>query len=250
MHHLAIRCMVLCCVFSAPLRSFAQTPPTVASPTADDFGVINGVVVDQDGKPTEGAYVYSVGDEEGKRPLGGRWPPGPVTTTDSDGRFTLPHVLPDNPVRVYASKPSDYYADDGGPSMFLLPNPKIAEVEVKVGQPVNVTVQLAKKAGRIQFNVRDADSKELVHGIFMQSCGKATPAKYCVNSMSGPSDYATLISPGLELSIQIEADDGLHETWQYRNPKTGSRYFRARSGETETVTVYLRKKHTASEPER
>ena len=133
--------------------------------------------------------------------------------------------------------------------MFLLPNLKLPEVEVKLGRPANVTIQLTKKAGRIQFYVRDADSKELVHGIFMQSCRKGTPAKYCVGGMSGPSDYTTLISPGLECSIQIEADDGVHETWQYRNPKTGSRYFRARSGETETVTVFLRKNRAESEPE-
>jgi hypothetical protein len=60
--------------------------------------------------------------------------------------------------------------------------------------------------------------------------------------MSGPSGYEQIISLCVEVSIQIEADDGLHEKSEYRNPKTGSRYFRARSGETETVNVYLRKK--------
>jgi hypothetical protein len=161
--------------------------------------------------------------------------------TDSQGKFTLLHVLPDNPVSVYASKESDYYGDYGL-NLFLLPNAKVPEVEIKLGHPVNVTVQLGKKVGRIQFYVRDPDSKELVHGIFMQSCRKGTPAKYCVGGMSGPSDYATLISPGLELSIQIEADDDLHEKWEYRNPKTGSRYFQAKSGKTEILNVYLRKK--------
>ena len=219
------------------------------APAANDFGVIEGDVVDPNGKPVEGAYVYSVGNEEGKRPLAGRWPPGPVTTTDTEGRFVLLHVLPDNPVSVYSSKASESFADDGGLSVFLLPSSKIPRVEVKVGQPVNITIQLATKMGRIQFYVRDANSKELVHGIFMQSCRRGTPAKYCVGGMSGASDYTTLISPGVGLSIQIEADDGLHETWQYRNPKTGSRYFTARSGETETVTVFLRKKRAESKPE-
>lgn len=246
MLHPAKRAVALWCMLIAPLsfasrNSFAQTPQTAASPDANNFGIIRGTVIDPQGKPVPGAYVYSVDDAEGKLPLGGRWPPGPVTTTDSQGHFILLHVLPDNPVSVYASKESDYYGDYGL-NLFLLPNAKVPEVEIKLGQPVNVTVQLAKKVGRIHWYVYDADTRELVHGIFMQSCRKGTPAKYCVGGMSAPSDYSILISPGLDFAIQFEADDGLHETWQYRNPTTGSRYFRAKSGETETVNVYLRKK--------
>jgi hypothetical protein len=60
--------------------------------------------------------------------------------------------------------------------------------------------------------------------------------------MSGPSDAEALISPDVHISVQIEADDGLHEKWEYRNPKTGSPYFKAKSGETETMNIYLRKK--------
>jgi hypothetical protein len=215
-----------------------QPPP---DPPKFIDGYIEGTVIDPQGKPVEGAYVYSVGNEEGKRPLGGRWPPGPFAMTDSQGKFLLLHVLPDNPVSVYASKESDYYGDFGL-SLFLRPNAKIATVEIKLGQPVNVIVQLGQKVGRIHWHVYDSDTRELVHGIFMQSCRKGTPAKYCVGGMSGPSDYSILISPGLDLAIRIQADDGLHEKWEYRNPKTGSRYFRAKSGKTEVVNVYLPKK--------
>jgi hypothetical protein len=229
-------------ILTVLLLSFMTTAQQPSPPPADNFGVIEGVVVDQDGKPVEGAYVYSIGNAEGKRPMGGRCPPGPIVMTDSAGKFTLFHVLPDNPVSVYASKLSDYYPDACVLSMFVLQNSKIPEVEVNVGQPVNVIVRLAKKVGRIQFYVRDADSKELVHGIFMQSCRKGTPAKYCVGGMSGPSDYTTLISPGFDFSIQIEADDGQHEKWEYHDPKSGSRYIRGKSGKTETLNIYLRKK--------
>jgi hypothetical protein len=45
----------------------------------------------------------------------------------------------------------------------------------------------------------------------------------------------------VDIAIRVEASDGLHEEWKYRNSKTGSRYYRARSGKTETVNVYLRK---------
>jgi hypothetical protein len=35
--------------------------------------------------------------------------------------------------------------------------------------------------------------------------------------MSGPSGYEQIISLGVEISIQIEADDGLHEKSEYRS---------------------------------
>ena len=51
-----------------------------------------------------------------------------------------------------------------------------------------------------------------------------------------------MISLEVGISIKIEADDGQHEKWQYRDPKTGSAYFRSKSGETETINIFLRKK--------
>jgi hypothetical protein len=104
-----------------------------------------------------------------------------------------------------------------------------------------VRIQLAQEVGKIHFDVRDADSKELVHGVFIQWCRKGVAPKYCSNG-SAPSDYEKLISLGVEISIRIEADDGQHEKWEYRDPKTGSPYFRAISGKTDTITIYLRKK--------
>ena len=73
--------------------------------------------------------------------------------------------------------------------------------------------------------------------------------KYCVH-MSAPSDDERIISLGVRVSILIEADDGQHEKSEYRNPKTHSRYFRAKSGETEAVTIYLRKNYESRSRER
>jgi hypothetical protein len=47
---------------------------------------------------------------------------------------------------------------------------------------------------------------------------------------------------GVGISIKIKTDDGQHQKWEYRDAKTGSPYFRAKSGETETMNIYLRKK--------
>jgi hypothetical protein len=204
------------------------------------LGSVEGVVVDPNGKPVEGAVVHETSDDG--RPLGGTIF-RTATTTDVDGKFVLDHVIPAEKVAIWAYKYDDYYEDVMEPFTFKRPkNLKIPVVEVKAGQTITgIRIQFPQKAGKLHLYVRDADTKELVHGIFSEWCREGVPAKYCAH-MSGPSDYEQIISLGVGVSIQIEADDGLHEKSEYRNPKTGSRYFRARSGETETVNVYLRKK--------
>jgi hypothetical protein len=231
--------MILTLLFLWSMATVQQPPP----PDSIDFGIIKGTVIDPSGKPVDGANVYEIGNRYYGLPLAGRWPPsGASTTTDRWGNFVLDGVVPDT-VHILASKTSDYYADDGQPSMFLPPNPKIPQVEVKPGQTVTgVRVQLRQKVGKLDWYVRDADTKKLVHGVFSYWCREGEQMPYCGGSMSGSSDDSALISPDVHISIQIEADDGLHEKWEYRNPKTGSRYYRAVSGKTETVNVYLRAK--------
>jgi hypothetical protein len=227
----------------ALMTMMAQQTPQPPQLDPNNFGVIRGAVVDPQGRPVEGARVNAVGSAESEGPMGGRWPPGTATTTDSEGNFVLDRVAPDKKVSIYASKEGDYYEDFTNPFIFNWPkNLKIPVVEVKAGQTVTgVRIQLTQKVGKLHLYVRDADTKELVHGIFSEWCRKGVSAKYCLH-MSGPSDYERNMSLGMGIAIQIEADDGLHEKSEYRNPKTGSRYFRAKSGKTETVNVYLRKK--------
>jgi hypothetical protein len=216
-----------------------------STPKPEDVGIpllgsVEGVVVDPNGKPVEGAVVHETSDDD--RPLGGAIF-RTATTTDVDGKFVLDHVFPAEKVAIWAYKYDDYYEDVMKPFTFKRPkNLKIPVVEVKAGQTITgVRIQFPQKVGKLHWYVRDADTKELVHGVFMRWCRKDVPTKYCING-SAPSDYERIISLGVGISILIEADDGLYEKWVYRNPKTGSRYFRARSGETETVNVYLRKK--------
>lgn len=210
------------------------------SPEANDFGIIKGTVVDPDRKPVEGAVVHESSNDG--RPLGGR-PFRTSTTTDVDGNFVLDHVVPAEKVAIWAYKYDDYYEDVTEPFTFKPPKHlKMPVVEVKAGQTITgIRIQLPQRAGKLHLYVRDADTKELVHGIFSEWCREGVPVKYCIHS-SGPSDYEQIISLGVGVSILIEADDGQHEKSEYRNPKTHSRYFRAKSGETEAVTIYLRKK--------
>jgi hypothetical protein len=209
-------------------------------PDANDFGVIEGTVVDPSGKPVDGAVVHESSNDG--RPVEGALF-RTSTTTDVAGNFVLDHVIPAEKVDIWAYKYSDYYEDVMEPFTFDRPqNLKIPEVEVKPGQTVaGVRIQFAQKAGKLHLYVRDADSKDLVHGVFIQWCRKGYAQKYCING-SAPSDYERLISLGVGISIKIEADDGQHQKWEYRDAKTGSPYFRAKSGETETINIYLRKK--------
>ena len=219
----------------------AQQP---SPPDAREFGVIKGTVVDSQGKPVDGAWVYALGNEEGKLPVNGRWPSDASTTTDSEGKFVLGRVAVDNPVSVWASKESDYYPG-GSLNIGMVPGfntPKIEQVEVKPWQTVTIKLQLAKKAGKIKLYVRDADTKELlVDGIYSEWCVHGIPMSASCGRSLGGSDYETLISTGVDIAIRVEASDGLHEEWKYRNSKTGSRYYRARSGKTDVLNVYLRK---------
>ena len=225
---------------------FIENDPLVRGliESAVPYGSVAGVVVDPQGNPVDGAHLYEIGNRYMGLPLGGRWPPpGASTTTDRHGNFVLTDVVPDSPVWIFVSKERNYYADYGGLNFFLLPNLNTPQVEVKPRQTITgVRIQLAPKVGRMRLYVRDADTKKLVPGIFAHYCRKGEPEMYGCGEFSGGSEPNYLISPSTEVSIQIEADDGLHEKWEYRNPKTGSRYFQVKSGETETVNVYLRKK--------
>jgi len=222
-----------------PQKSFAQAPQTTTPRDTNGFGIIKGTVVDPRGKPVRDATVYA--DSNDDRPMGGRLYL-PSTSTNNAGDFVLEQVIPDKRVRIYAFKERDYYENVGNPFIFHLPkNLKIPVVEVKPGQTVTgVIFRLPKKVGKLHLSVRDADTKEMVHGIFIQLCRRDDPNR--CSGDSGPSDYERTMSLGVGISFQVEADDGLHEKWEYRDPKTGARYFTAKSGKTETVNVYLRKK--------
>jgi hypothetical protein len=203
-------------------------------------GVIKGTVVGPTGKPVGDAVVHESCNDG--RPLGGRLF-RTSTTTDAEGNFVLDHVTPCEKVLIWAYKYSENYEDVMEPFTFNRPrNLMRPEVDVKAGQTITgLRIQLGQKVGKIHFDVRDADSKGLVHGVFIQWCRKGVAPKYCIHG-SAPSDYEQLISLGVGISIKIEADDGQHEKWEYRDPKTGSPYFRATSGKTDTLTIYLRKK--------
>ena len=221
----------------------------LSPPATNDLGTIKGTVVDLDGKPVAGANVY-VGAirfyvaGENSPPLNLR---NNESTSDANGEFVLDQVIPSKSVIIHAYKDTDYYA-------FVLwafnlpPKLERPEVEVKPGQTVTgVTVRLTQRAGQLHLYVRDAKTKEWVNGLSFLLCREDNPTErgYCTGG-SGSSDFVEPIPVEVGISIKIEADDGKHVKWEYHDQKTRSRYFRAKSGDTETMNVYLRKKRGKS----
>src|SRR5712664_3795639 len=116
---LALSLMVLS--FPGPLKSFAQTAQT-------KLGSVEGVVLDQQGKPIADADVHVLLQEDMRRTVAS-------TTTDSAGKFTL-HDLPAGGVYVYANKESDGYPDAFF-AFFTTPNGQYQiAVKVEAGQVV------------------------------------------------------------------------------------------------------------------
>jgi hypothetical protein len=162
------------------------------------------------------------------------------TTSNANGEFVLDQVIPNTSVIIHAYKDTDYYAFVMW-AFNLPPKSERPEVEVKSGQTVTgITVRLTQRAGQLHLYVRDAETKELISGVGFQLCREDYPT-YCTGG-SGSSDFVESVPVDVGISIKIEADDGHHKKWEYRDTKTHSRYFRAKSGETETLTIYLHKK--------
>ena len=216
----------------------AQQP---SPPATNDLGTIKGTVVDLDGKPVAGANVY-VGAirfyvaGENSPPLNLR---NNESTSDANGEFVLDQVIPSKSVIIHAYKDTDYYAFVMW-AFNLPPKSERPEIVVKPRETVTgITVRLTQRAGQLHLYVRDADTKELIYGVGFQLCREDYPT-YCTGG-SGSSDFVEPVPVDVGISIKIEADDGHHKKWEYRDVKTHSRYFRAKSGETTTMSVSLGK---------
>jgi hypothetical protein len=227
-------------ILTVLLLSFMTTAQQLSPPPANDFGVIKGTVVDLDGKPVVGANVY-VGDFRAS--VGGENLPtlnsrSNETTSNANGEFVLDRVVPSKSVVIHAYMDTDYYASVLW-AFNLPPELERPEIEVKAGQTVTgITVRLTQRPGQLRVYVRDVKTGEIVNGVFSQLCREDHPT-YCTMN-SGPGTIPVPV--GVGISINIKTDDGRHVKWHYHDPKTGSPYFRAKSGETETMDIYLRKK--------
>jgi Carboxypeptidase regulatory-like domain len=94
--------MILVALLLWSVATVQQPPPPSAT---SDLGVIKGTVLDSEGKPVEGAFVYAAAED---MPMMGR--PRTVTT-NAKGEFVLDQVIPAKVVELHAYKESEYYPD-------------------------------------------------------------------------------------------------------------------------------------------
>ena len=129
-----------------PLQSLARQ----VSQEPDQFGSIEGLVVDVEGTPVQGVTV--TGQYEG--PIVGRLP---TSNTGVDGRFRLESVIP-GWVRLTTSKPEDGYPNTmwGG---LVGPDNADPEVFVSAGDTTSgVVVLLGPRCGKLTGTILDAST--------------------------------------------------------------------------------------------
>jgi hypothetical protein len=128
----------------APL--FFTTPFAGQESQPVDAGTIEGIVLDEQGKPLPDAVVYGLPEKDMRNQL--------HTTTDKDGRFTL-HNVPVGGVYLSAFKESAWYPYNFF-SFFITPDQKTPnEVQAKDGETTKgAVIQLGERAARLKSKYR------------------------------------------------------------------------------------------------
>lgn len=130
----------LLAAFALAVAAGAQIAPT---------GIVEGVVVDGDGKPLAGATVFI-----------GTVTRGPRALTDAVGRFRLDNVPP-GLVGLDAFKESDGYPYDMF-SFYIMPGAQLPTFNLAPGETRgSVVIRLGAKAAYLKLQVRDDSGNAL-----------------------------------------------------------------------------------------
>jgi Carboxypeptidase regulatory-like domain len=171
---------------------FAQSNTPTQNPL-----VINGQVVDENGRPVAQAQV-----EARPNSLTGALP---RAFTDDEGKFSI-LVRTAGPFRLTASKLSDLYAPTASPFYYpakeLLP-----EVIVDYGRPTPfTTVHLGPRAGKINFGVVDNVTGQPIQQVIIRACRAESP-KYCRRQVfTNPMGMFQMLVPSVLVVLQVSAE--------------------------------------------
>ena len=193
---------------------------------------IKGQVLDAEGRPVAGAFVYAHRDEG----LRGKLPRG---VTDAGGNFTI-EVRQTGWYVVGGSKPSEGYATTANPFYYPSPEPP-SHLLVLENRPIPfVTVRFLPKAGTLAGVVTDAETKRPVTNVWVSLCRAEAP-KYChrLDSRNPAGRFEVLIPPE-PLTVQVSAAG--YKDWVAPGGRDPSAtVFRADSGGRVELAVALRK---------
>lgn len=185
----ALLALLLCSATSI----FSQTPVPPA------LGSVEGVVLDDDGKPVENARVYGLPVQNMLRRLS--------TTADAQGNFVLTS-LPPGDVYLHAYKESDGYPDNFFAFYKTTDRSAPRKFTVGPGMPVRgVVITLGLKAAYLRFEITNQEGMPLNAGlIFTRDDMQGTHQR-------GISAPETIMVPPVPFRLAVEVQG--YEPWHY-----------------------------------
>jgi len=209
--------LVILLVLTAPLAHQEKQPP--------DTGTIEGVVLDDQGKPLADAVVYGLPERDMRDQI--------HTTTDKNGRFTL-HSVPAGGIYLSAFKESDWYPYNFF-SFFLTPGQKTPnKVQVKGGQTTaSAVIRMGERAARLNIKIEDERGAPLSSAAELVFTRPDMPGEYS----RGVNSKISLLVPPVPFTLAVRAEG--YEPWHYA--ATQDRLLRLRPRQTFDLTVTLKR---------
>jgi hypothetical protein len=208
----------------ASSKSFAKTPQFMTT------GSVEGVVLDQQGKPIPDADVYVNLEEDMRHPAA-------QTTTDSAGKFIL-RDLPPKRIYIYAYKESDWYPS-GLWQFFAVPNDQaLVVMKVEAGQTTPLTIKRGARFARLIVHITDENGNRIGAGLQL-----TREDQHGDPYIMGTDGEVSMLVPPLPFRVMVNDEDG-HEPWRYGGANYAGKagLINLKSGQTLTLNVRLRKK--------
>ena len=205
------------------VASFSQTAATPG------HGAVEGVVVDQQGKPIANMDIDVYWQEDMQTRIGS-------AKTDSAGKFVA-HDLPAELILIYAFKEKAGYLR-GFSNFNSVPNDdSIVGVKVEAGQTATTTIKRKAMGAYLKLNVTDENGQRLLYVVTLRRDDQ--PGQFWRKSMA-PGD--TLQVPAVPFRLSIQSDG--YAEWHYGGPNYAGRVglVTLKPGQTLSLDARLQKK--------